>query len=354
MTRRKKYDTIYTMSNTKIWAISIAGIICVWFLALSASALMPVVWAISLAFFLHPLVLLIQKWLKLKQKSIAISIVLVLILALLVFLINIILPPIINQMMSFGREFTGYSMRFMRAVDDLRHYLIELGLDSRITGQVDDALSQLFTILSDSIMSLVTLAVGYIFKVTDIVIMAILLFYFLSDGPGMVKFFIDHIPEMLKEAVKNFIDGISGIIWGYMKNQVILSVSIGLACGVAFVILRLPFAGLLGIIAGVLNMIPIFGSLISGVVAVFVAMFYFNLKKALITAVVILALNIIQGNIVAPMLQGRTLGIHPVVVIAALLISNFLWGGAGMLIAVPLAGLVRLLWREMANVINKL
>lgn len=342
------------MSNTKIWAISIIGIICIWFIAISTASLIPVIWAVFLAFFLHPLVLWIQKRLKLRRKIIAIFIVLVLIVALLIILINSVLPGIINQLMSFGREFTGYSIRFMRAVDDLRHYLVELGLDNRIISQVDDALSQMFTLLSDYIMSLVSLAFGYIFRLTDLIVTILALFYFLSDGPEMIGYFIEHMPGMIKEAVRNFVNGISGIIWGYMKNQVIISILTGVACGIAFVILGLPFAGLLGVMAAVLNMIPIFGSIISGVVAAFVAMFYFNISRALITALVVLGVNVILGNIITPMLQGRTLGMHPVVVIASLLVCNYLWGAAGMFVAVPLVGLARLFWREMSAVINKL
>jgi|GEM_PF-1376216 len=342
------------MSNTKIWAISILGIICVWFAAISTASLMPVIWAAFLAFFIHPLVLWVQKSLKLRRKIFAILFVLLIIVALIIILINSVLPGIINQLLSFGREFTGYSMRFMRAVDDLRHYLVEMGLDNRITSQVDDALSQIFTALSDFIMSVVSLAFGYIFRLTDLVVTILALFYFLSDGPEMVSFFIEHMPGKLKEAVRNFVQGISGIIWKYMKNQVIISAITGVACGIAFVILKLPFAGLLGIMAAVLNMIPIFGSIISGVVASFVTMFYFNISKALITALVVLGINVILGNIITPMLQGRTLGMHPVAVIVSLLVCNYLWGAIGMFIAVPLVGLVRLFWREMSIVINKL
>jgi predicted PurR-regulated permease PerM len=101
-------------------------------------------------------------------------------------------------------------------------------------------------------------------------------------------------------------------------------------------------------------MIPYFGSIISGTIAFFVALLYFDFSKALLTLAIVLVLNVVLGNILTPFLQGRTLKIHPVLVIGALLVGNYLWGAIGMLIAVPLLGFARLFLNEMLRVINKL
>ena len=342
------------MSNVKIWALSIVGLLCGWFLFLSAPALMPVVWAAGLAFFIHPLVLWIQKHLKLTQKSIAVAIAIILILMILVIVLNSVLPSIITQLVGFAREFTGYSQRFMRTMDGLWLYLDELGLDNRIISQIDDAIAQLFVLIGDFIRSLVSLLLGYLFGLIDIVIITILLFYFLINGPDMILYAIGCLPEVLREPAKNFVNGINGVVWGYMRSQAIISVLTGIASGVAFFFLGLPFSGLLGILSGILNMIPYLGSIISGVVAVVIAMIYFTAKKAVATLAVVLGINVILGNILTPVLHGRTMGIHPAGVITALVVGNYLLGWVGMLIAVPLVGLARLLFKETANVIRKL
>jgi predicted PurR-regulated permease PerM len=162
------------------------------------------------------------------------------------------------------------------------------------------------------------------------------------------------MPVMLRDGVENVFDGVSGVIWGYMRNQVIISAIFGLASGVAYIALGLPYASLLGILAGVLNMIPYFGSIISGLVAILVAVFYFQMNKVLLTAFVIVVLNIILGNILTPKIQAKALGIHPVVVITALLVCNHLWGAVGMFVAVPLVGLGRLVMKELIQIIRAL
>ena len=342
------------MSNTKIWAISILGLLCGWLIILSAPSVMPVVWAIFLAYFLHPLVLRIEKHLKIQKKILAVIVVLILILAVFIILINIILPRFINQMIVFARDFTGYGQQFMRLVDQLQTYLDGLGLDSRVSAQLDDILGQVFSVISNTMMGFVTTTVGLIFRFTDIVIISILLFYFLLDGPMMIRYAVDNAPATLCDGFGHIIEGLNGIIWGYMKNQVLISLITGLACLVAYLIFGLPFAVLLGILAAVLNMIPIFGSIISGVVASLVTLFYYDIYKALLIAAIVLVINMILGNIITPRLQAKTLSIHPVVVITALLVCSHLWGAVGMFVAVPLVGLGRLLLQELLCIIRNL
>ena len=152
------------MSNTKIWAISMVGLVCGWILFTAAPSFLPVLWAVFLAYFIHPIVLRIQKGLRLKKKTIAVVIALVLILLLLSVLLLFILPSMISQVMVFVREFTGYGRQFMLTVDELRLYLDGLGLDYRITAQVDDVMSQIFHLLSDIVWSIASQIVGYLFR----------------------------------------------------------------------------------------------------------------------------------------------------------------------------------------------
>ena len=342
------------MSNTKIWAITIMSLICAWFLTKAAGAFVPVIWAVFLAYLIHPLVLLAQTRLRLPKKVLAIIIVLVLLLALLIVLINIILPPVVNQTMTFVREFSGYSQRFLGQVDMLQGYLNGLGLDSRVTSSLDDALTQFSALVSSFIMGFVSAVFGFVLRLTDVIIITILVFCFLLDGPAMAQQVLCIMPERLREATNNVFQGVDKVIWGYMRNLVAYSIAFGLVSGFLYVLLGLPFAGLLGVIAGVLNMIPFIGSIISGFVAFLIALLYFPINKALLTLFALMAINLIMGNILYPMIQAKTLRIHPVVVITSLLVCSYLWGPAGMFVAVPLVGLVHLVMKELLHVIKGL
>ena len=344
----------HRMSNTKIWALSIIGILCVWFLAVSKSSLTPVVVAMSLAYFIYPLVKWMQKWLRLKHKIIAVTLTLVMILTVFVILINSILPPLINQITRFAREFSGYSARFLELMDSFEDYFTAIGLDSRITGQFDDMLQQVITMVGNALMGFASSVIGYVARFTDFVIIVILMFYFLLDGEDMVAYVVSHLPDSLRHGCERVIEGIEGVIWGFMKNQVIISTIHGLACYLSFLLIRLPFAGLLGILSGVLNMIPYFGSIIASLVAILVALFYFGAQKGILTGMIVLTLNMVLGNIITPRLQAKTLGIHPVLVIASLLVCNYMWGAVGMFFAVPMLGLAFMAAKEVLAIVRTL
>ena len=342
------------MTNTKLWAISILAILCGWFLAVSGPSLTPVFIAICLTYFIHPLVAWTQRLLKLEKKIIAVMITMAMIIVVFVVLISISLPVLVAQVTRFAREFSGYSMRFIRLMDEIEGYFVGLGLDSRITSQLYDFLQQLVTLVGSFLMSFVTTAISSISRFTDFVIIVILLFYFLLDGPDMIHFLVGRTPANLRKSCENIIDGISSVIWGYMKNQLLISTIHGIGCYIAFLCIGLPFSGLLGILNGVLNMIPYFGSIIASIISVLVALFYLGTQSGVLTALAVFALNMILGNILTPKLQGKTLGIHPVLVITALLVFNYIWGATGMFVAVPLLGLAQLVLREVLGIIRQL
>ena len=343
----------FLMSNTKIWVISILGLIFGWVLISSASSLMPLLWALILAYFIHPLVILTQRLLRLKKKIFAVVIVLVFIAALFTAIISILLPLALNQLRVFSREFADYGMRVMEMVDQIQVYLDELGLDSRVSDQLDEMLRQFFGMVSNYVTSIVTTLLAYIYSLIDIVIIVIILFYFLLDGPSMVQYLINNTPKVLRQGVKNVFGGINGVVRKYIINMAVISLITGVACLLVYRALQMPFAVLLAVLAFVLNFIPYFGSIISGVVASLVALFYFDLRTALLAAFGILLINMLLGNILQPKLQADSLNMHPVVVIASVLACNHLWGAMGMFVAVPLLGVGRIVLAELMKVVNK-
>ena len=317
----------------------------------------PVFVALSLAYFIFPLVKLVENKLLYdmpRKRIISVALVMLLSVGIIIILAISIMPPLINQTMAFGREISTYSLRFFRLVDQLQVYLDGIGLDKRITGSLDDLLAQLFTAARNYAGGFATSALGVLSRSADIIIVIILVFYFLIDGQRMIAYIVDHSPDMLRDALMSVIDGVGRVVWGYMKNQVIISVIYGAATGIAFMILGIHFSGLLGLISGVLNMVPYFGSILSVLIAVLMAALYLSMERALLTAIVALIINVVLGNIITPRIQAKTLGIHPVVVITSLLVCNHLWGAIGMFIAVPLVGLGQLIMVELLKVIKKL
>jgi len=338
------------MSNTKIWAITIICIICGGILYLAIPSLTPLFIAVFLAYLIYPLVAMIQKRLRIKRKSIAVILALILIAAILSLVINSIAGVVVQQAMIFIGEFSNLSAQ----AEQWMSFPERLGLDEWLSTHVEEILLQMLLLLDTFIVSFITSFLGFILRITDVIIIIILLFLFLLDGPKLVDNIIGYMPGTLREAARNFFMGINGIVWGYLKTMVIISILFGLAFGVILFILGVPYAGLLGILGAVLNMIPYIGSIISGAIAVVVALIYHDIYRALISTALIVALNMLQGNIIAPLVLANKMNMHPILVITSLLVCNYIWGIWGMFLAVPILGLARLLMKEVLSVVRTL
>jgi len=338
------------MSNTKIWAITLICILCGLGLYLAAPSIVPLFFAMFLAYIIHPLVILIQKRLNLRNKIISVTITLVFILTVLGVIISGISNMVIQQAMIFVDAFGHLALQAEQLLD-IPESIVAHGL---VSLHLEEILRQLLVMLDTFIVNFITSVLGIIFRVTDVVIVLILLFLFLWDGPKIVENIINNMPEVLKEAASNFFLGIDGIVWGYLKTMVIISVCFGTAFGIILFFLGIPFSGVLGVLGAVLNMIPYIGSIISGAIAVIIALLYHDAYRALFSVILIIALNVVQGSIIAPLVFANKLRMHPILIITSLLVCNYLMGIWGLFIAVPILGLARLLMKEVFNVIRKL
>ncbi len=120
--------------------------------------------------------------------------------------------------------------------------------------------------------------------------------------------------------------------------------------GVGMLVLRVPYAALLGVLAFFMEFIPIVGVIISGAVCVLLALF-----QGWLTAVLVLAyfavVRVIEGGMVGPRVMGKAVGIHPVTALLALVAGSELFGFWGALFGAPLAGLLQpigtAVWREV-------
>ena len=111
---------------------------------------------------------------------------------------------------------------------------------------------------------------------------------------------------------------------------------------------------MLGVIAGILNFIPYFGSIIAGTLATLIALLTGGLQQGIITLVAFLVIQQLEGNLITPRLQGRSTGLNPVVILIVILVGNYFWGTIGMFVAVPVFGLARLFFSEAVKLIRQL
>lgn len=130
----------------------------------------------------------------------------------------------------------------------------------------------------------------------------------------------------------------------YISIKFFISLATGILCGIASLIIGLDFPIVWGFLAFIMNFIPIFGSIISvGLTTIFsLIQFYPNWGKTVFVLIFMTSVNMILGNILEPRIEGKNLGISPVMILVSLSIWGYIWGFTGMLIAVPLMVIIKI------------
>ena len=173
----------------------------------------------------------------------------------------------------------------------------------------------------------------------------IMLFFLLADGDALLRRFVEILPGLSeKKRAVQIATEVERNISGYLSTITLMNLCVGLANGLSAWSFGLPDPLLWGTVAFLLNYIPILGALTGMVIFFFVGLFTFsNVVWALAPAGVYLLIHMIEGETITPMLLARRFTLNPLLVIAALMFWDWLWGVAGALLAVPLLAVFKIL-----------
>lgn len=190
-----------------------------------------------------------------------------------------------------------------------------------------------------------------VFHVAIIFVLApILAFYFLVDLPHLGRVFESLIPERSKDEVHLVVGRLNRAIGGFFRGQLVVALIVGVMVSVGLAILGLPFWLLVGMIAGIFNMIPLIGPYIGAVPGIVIALTVGDgFGQALWVAAIMTAAQQIDNHFITPNVMQRVVKLHPAVVMLALLAGGTIAGFMGLLLAVPATAVLKIvlghLWR---------
>lgn len=187
--------------------------------------------------------------------------------------------------------------------------------------------------------------VGSVLTVLGYVVLTpILTFYLLRDYRRITARVADLVPPAQRPGVVAFAREYDRLLAGYLRGQLLVAAVIGTLTALGFWILGFPYAFLLGAIAGVFNVVPYLGIIVSAIPAIILALFSGAILLSLGKVVLVLAgVQLLEGSVISPRIVEGAVGLHPVWVILALAVAGYFFGFVGLLIAVPLAVLIKLL-----------
>ena len=187
-------------------------------------------------------------------------------------------------------------------------------------------------------ISTVLTVLGYLF------LTPILVFYLLRDYHRINTRLLDVIPQAHRTRTVGFLERYDRLLAQYLRGQVLAAAIIGTLIGVGLFVVGFPYALLLGVVAGVLNVVPYLGIVGTLIPAILIALFSGAVVASLIKlAIVLIVVQALEGAVISPKIVGGSVGLHPVWIILALAVGGYFFGFVGLLLAVPVAVLVKLL-----------
>jgi predicted PurR-regulated permease PerM len=286
--------------------------------------------AIVVAEGIRPLVKQLQRWRF--PKSAAILTVYAVLLGVLALLLTLLVQPLVSQATQLANDFPRYQSQLQQFINDLQ---ARLHLSGNFNTQIGSALGTAKDVLLAIGTTTATVLVNF-------VIVLVLAFLWLTTSDRLKAFVVDLVPPMRQPLAADVIADMGTRIGGYLRGVVINMVVIGILAGVAVAVLGLPSPVLLGIFAGVMEAIPIFGPFLGAAPAVLLG-FTISPAYPLLVAAVFLVIQQIESNTLVPVVMNRVVALPPLTVVLALLVGGTLQGVAGALLAVPMAAALQVL-----------
>ena len=300
---------------------------------------LPFLFSILLTFLLDPLVGYLES--KGFSRTKATFVVFVVILLVFVITIWLLFPILLEQIKTIQEQLQGdyIKERFSIIIQDLEQNFTFLeGKD--LNQKVGPALETVSEQMLNFALSLFS-------ALSNVVIIPFITFFILIDGPGMKKGIIARVPNRYFEMVLNLFHKIEQQLGGYIRGQMIDAFWIGLLSVIALYIIGVDYYFFIGAIAGLANMIPYLGPIVGAVPAILVSLMQDpSFSPILMIIIAFAVIQLIDNVVISPLVVAKSVNIHPLVVIIVIFIGERLLGVLGMLIAVPVTGILNVIVKE--------
>jgi predicted PurR-regulated permease PerM len=223
---------------------------------------------------------------------------------------------------------------------------------------IAEALRDASAALRAQLTDVVTLSRGLLSGTVETIFFFVLLFMltaFISvDAPRIVRFFETLLPSDWRDDYRRLVHGIDAGLGGVVRGQLTIMLVNGVLTFVGLLVLRIPFAFALSALATILYVVPIFGTILSSVPIVLLAIGAGGVSKGVLALAYILAIHALEAYVLNPKIMGDASKIHPVLIVLALVIGERSFGLVGALLAVPVASvfvaIFRFLHRKLGEV----
>lgn len=324
-----------------------------WILRAITGVILLIVLAIFFAYLIAPLVEFVRRPFQLRGREhimprvAAIAIVYVIIFGSLVIALYFLLPRLGTQITQFAQQAPTYLTSARARADSLKEfygrYQIPTSAREAITRNVTHVIETVGAYMTEGAGNFFIASLSY---VPWLVLIPILAFFLLKDADSFRRSALQMLPRgRWRWRGDEFFQDINSTLAAYIRAQLMACLLIGVICTLGFLLMDVPYPLVLGILAALLEFIPLVGPLTLAIIAALISSFY-SVKLALGVLLFLGVLRVVQDYVIYPRLIGQGIHLHPLAVILAILAGAELAGVAGIFLAIPVIAIATVGYRH--------
>lgn len=327
----------YTLRWLFISAIIIGTGYFLWF---ARNGLYPFVLAMLLAYLLNPAVCYLER--KGIVRIWAILILYLLLFCTIVLLGTRLIPILLKELENFVKEIPLMTATGQQLLETIQNHYQNSTIPFSMRIAFDKALISLEAEVQAFTTSLVEAIINSVSYFIGIAITPILAFYLLHDWNEIKEKLLFLLPSKWRNEFILIAKDIDKVLSGIIRGQVVVAIIVGILVSTGLYLLNVRYALLIGILAGMLDVIPYFGAIIGATPALTIALLdspWLSIK----VGVLFIIIHQLEGTIISPKILGENVGLHPLSVIFFVFLGGELAGLAGMLLGVPIAAIAKVI-----------
>lgn len=251
-------------------------------------------------------------------------------------LMGIVVPPLVAQTTALWSELPTY-------VAHVQEFLVRKGLVAPGTDLMKELPGP--SVAVESVLGVLQNMLGALGAVVTILLLP---YYLLVDADSLQKGLVQLVSTSQRPALARITEDVALRVGAWLNGQLLICVLIGTMTATALWLLKVPFFYVLGLIAGLGELVPIVGPLVAATPAILIA-FTVSVETGLLVMAYFSVQQFLEGSVLVPRVMERQVGVSAIVVIIALLIGSELLGVVGALLAVPTAAIVQVVFQEFLS-----
>lgn len=328
------------------------GVLVAVVLWISRHVLLPYIVGLVLAYFLLPLVNWLDKRMPARfyqwriDRPVAIALTYLLFLAIVAGFLAFAVPLLADQisilienwpsLVEHAQDWGKQGWNWYQTLPETWQATIETNLKGLLGGALGA--------IQDGVVATIQRVFGTVGFIIGFIVIPFWMFYILHDASQAKKGVVGVFPESLRADILAVSSLVDDVLSAYIRGQFLLMLFVGGLATIVLLIMGVPYALVLGFIAGILEALPTIGPILGAIPAVLVALLD-NPISAVYVAIAFFAIQQVENLLLVPRISGKSVKLHPAVVMVVLVLGNQLAGFAGMLLAVPVTAIIRDLFK---------